>query len=96
MKSIESGDYNLYRFCFSQTSGGYPNGPFMITHKQDYYLERKGKFIRVKHLGFKYQMSKLVSNNKELSSKILNKDYKFRDLLEIIKIYNEQSSLKFK
>ncbi len=61
------------------------------THKSDFYLERKGKFTRVKHNGFKSQMSKLVSKNHELSARILNKEFRFKDVPNIISIYKRQS-----
>lgn len=55
-----------------------------------YYRKEDSKeLIRVKKLGFKDQLSDVVKADVELSAMILNKDYRYDDIVKIIEIYNQ-------
>lgn len=54
-----------------------------------YYLEKDGVLTKVGSITFKSGMSKYVKDFKELSEKISNRIYKFRDIEEVVLIYNE-------
>ncbi|MEO1053251.1 MAG: hypothetical protein AAFX87_21645 [Bacteroidota bacterium] len=90
MKLVVDGDVRLFRYhYFAQTGGAGPNQPSISTPEIDYYLERDGKLTLVRSLGFKKSMSIYFRDNRELIKLIQNKDLKYRNMEEIVRIYNE-------
>ncbi len=95
MKELVKGKINLYiHYRTQQNSGMTANGQQAYgssTTVETFYLGRgdSKELVRVSQLDFKAQLSELVKDNDELSAMILNKEYRYDDIEEIIEIYNE-------
>jgi len=95
MKVIERGEVSLFLFCYTGSanisSSGHVSGGGAV---RDYYLEKNGKHILIKKNGFKKKMKEYFRTNEEIVSKIESKDLKYRDLPEIVNIYNKGRAKK--
>lgn len=102
LKLIEEGEKLSLFIHYTQTTtssgggaghpGAVPTGRATSTQTvETYYLKKNGEaeFTRVKPLMFAKQMSTYFNDNIELSEKILNKEYRQHDIIEIVRIYNE-------
>ena len=91
LKEFVKGEVNLYlRYVNSVMVMGPQSQVVTKTLEIFYYRKEDSKeLIRVKKLGFKDQLSDVVKADVELSAMILNKDYRYDDIVKIIEIYNQ-------
>lgn len=96
MKVLMPGKLNLYQYTYTVHSSGSmgPNGVMMggySSERSDYYLYKGiGNVFLVKKSGFKRNVSSYLSANIELAQKIRERDLKYRDIEEIVRIYNDK------
>jgi len=84
VKLLQKGHISLYEY-----SDNVESDDNIHTHIfEEYYLERGSQFVRVKKKRFKKDMSKFFSDHQEIVTKINNKEWKYKDLKEIVRIYN--------
>lgn len=94
MKVLDHGKVNLYEYNYTVNSGGYMGaGGVMVgsysSNRTDYYLEKSsGQLMLVRTGNFKKEMSNYFKNNKDLSASILEKELRYNDIEEIVRIYN--------
>lgn len=94
---VLDGYVKLYSLQSISPNMGYGNNIDAVTSSANsstivqniFYLERDEKLTRISKLGFTQGMANYVSDCSELSEKIENKTYKFRDIEEIVLMYNE-------
>ena len=93
LKVIEDGKVRLYQHTYDMSSSPMPKpglgiGIKVNNHKTDYYLERYGRLMMVNKLHFKNEMSMYFSDYEEIVKKIVDKELQFKDIIEIVKLYN--------
>lgn len=90
MELLEKGSINLYTYRRQQE--GKPPQIDYYEFSQSYFLEKEGKFERVKGLFFRAIVAEYISDNPELLQKVSDKELKFDDLQDIIAKYNIDKS----
>ncbi|MCD4735783.1 MAG: hypothetical protein K8R53_07040, partial [Bacteroidales bacterium] len=91
LKVLEKGEVILYELKYSNNAMG-PNGTFYhnVSTGTAYFLEKENTFFRVKKSGFKRNMALYFADNAELSRKIKEKELKYRNIQQIVQIYNKE------
>lgn len=89
------GKLKLFRYYYTQSSGGYYNGTTgMWSGGYSYTVEKyvlqkgNGELMRPRALSFKKDMAKYFNDCPELVTKIEKKDFRRDDLTEIVDFYN--------
>jgi hypothetical protein len=85
MKVIVQGEVSLLRF---RNEGEYE-------FNSEYLLKENGEGIAINSVGFKKKASAFLNECSSLSKDIKNKKYSFRQLAEIVKIYNDSCASNF-
>lgn len=75
----EKGKVHLYDYYNTNGDMGYTQT----------FLERDGEMVEVDYARFNKQLAEFFKDHEELSQKIANKEYKKKDILDIIAAYNE-------
>ncbi len=93
MKLIDTGKVKLFQFSYVVQNAGTMNANGVMTggrssYRQDYYIEKNNRLLLVRKMGFKNTMTEYFSDNSELADKIRSKDLKYRDIKEIVRMYN--------
>ena len=93
MQVIDKGPgVNLYSVVSERSieRGVFEEGSSSIYKAKDYYLELKEKFPdRVQRMGFKRQLQDILKRRApKLSELIGSKNYRYRDIIRIVKEYN--------
>ena len=91
MKVIERGKVTLYKIAYiSEKPMG--NNWEMKKTVTIYYLERGNEFITFKELGTRKHMMEFFADRPDLVAKIKNKELKYKDMEELVKLYNHNSN----
>ena len=88
LKLILDGKAKLYEYHYTQQDLN-TNQNFNRSENY-YYIEKDGELILINNLLHQKRLVELFSDNKELTSKILNKEYVIDNIYLIVKYYNEQ------
>ena len=94
MKLMSSGSLDLYRYTYLENNSNFgdPNGTMTYSYlpKVLYYLETEnGDFFLIKSLGFKKKMPQYFKDRPDLVKKIQNKKLKYRNIEELVYLYNK-------
>ncbi|AFD06140.1 hypothetical protein [Solitalea canadensis] len=89
VKVVATGPLNLYMH-YSTVSTGSKYG--VTTSPVSNWLVQKGESLTLikNQSNFKEVMPQLVSDDTELVEKITNKEFKYRDIEEVIRLYNQK------
>ena len=91
MKVIERGKVTLYKIAYFIEE---PMGNNLKMRKTVtiYYLERGNEFITFDGLAIRKQMMEFFGDRPDLVAKIKNKELKYKDMEELVKLYNDSSN----
>lgn len=92
MKVLAEGPVNLYEFYRMVDPSETRN--FVSSDSHEYYLERREVMVRVNIVGFRKQIHAYFAGNPEIQEKIWNREYRYYDLQDLVRTYNEWLKLK--
>tara|TARA_R110000751_G_scaffold43361_2_gene100081 strand:- start:119 stop:964 length:846 start_codon:yes stop_codon:yes gene_type:complete len=90
LKLILDGKAKLYEYEYHYTQQDLNTNQNFNRSENYYYIEKNGELILINNLLHQKRLVELFSDNKELTSKILNKEYVIDNIYLIVKYYNEQ------
>jgi len=89
LKLLLNGKVKLYEYESYYTEQDLNINQSLNSPENYYYIEKDGELILINNLLHKKRLVELFSDNKELTSKILNKEYVIDNMYLIVKYYNE-------
>ncbi len=90
LKLILDGKAKLYEYEYHYTQQDLNTNQSFNRSENYYYIEKGGELILINNLLHQKRLVELFSDNKELTSKILNKEYVIDNIYLIVKYYNKQ------